>query len=108
MFNQSYSITINDRHELCVTGRIEISNVVHACASGKVLIDMVGKVCVNLIGLEYADSSTLAMFVDWVRSAKVQHKDIVFYNAPRFVLDLSRVCGLDSILPIDKPLEFNN
>lgn len=108
MVSQYYNITINNRQELCVTGRIELSNVMQACASGKALIDMVSKVSVNLLGLEYADSSTLAMLVDWVRSAKVQHKDIVFYNVPQRVLDLSRVCGLDYILPIDKPLEFHS
>jgi phospholipid transport system transporter-binding protein len=104
----SFQIAINAKQDLAVSGRIDLTNVVQACATGKNLIDTLNTVRVDLSGLEHADSSSLAMLVDWIRSAKVQHKNIVLYNLPPFLLDLGRVCGLDSILPINKPLEFHN
>jgi anti-anti-sigma factor len=103
-----YKLSINAQDILCVSGRIDLNNVIKACAEGRELIDTLAAVRVDLSGLEQADSTSLAMLIDWVRSAKAQHKDIGFSNMPQFMLDLGRVCGLDTILPIDKVLEFHN
>jgi anti-anti-sigma factor len=104
----TYQLSVNDKHEIFVSGRIDMTNVKVVCAGGKLLIDTLGTVNINLSGVEYADSSSLAMLIDWIRCAKLQHKDVVLHNLPRFMLDLGRVCGLDAILPIDRPLKFNN
>ncbi len=104
----AYQLTLNDRQEIAVAGRIDMSNVKEVSLSGKSLIDKVATVKVNLAAVEYADSSCLALLIDWIRSAKVQHKDIALYNLPHFVADLGRVCGLDHILPVERPLKFNN
>lgn len=106
MHKDVYTVTINAQQELCVTGRIDLNSVVQACAVGEQLIASLSQVRVNLSGVEYADSSSLAMLIEFIRSAKQQHKDISFHNMPQFMLDLGRVCGLDSILPINKPLRF--
>lgn len=108
MFNTAFNISINSKQEIFVAGRIDLNNVVAACAAGKNLIDTLSTVRIDLSGVEYADSSSLAMLVDWIRSAKTQHKDIMVCKMPQFMLDLGRVCGLDSILPLGKPLKFPN
>lgn len=104
----AYALSVNAQNILCVTGNIDLTNVSKACIEGKKLIDTLASVRVDLSGVSVADSSSLAMLVEWLRSAKAQHKDIVFTNMPQFMLDLGRVCGLDTILPIDKVLQFNN
>ena len=103
-----YNLSLNAQDILCVTGNIDLTNVNSACMTGKKIIDTVSVVRVDLSGLAVADSSCLAMLVEWLRCAKAQNKDIVFMNMPQFLLDLGRVCGLDTILPIDKVLQFNN
>lgn len=95
-----YRLSINAQDVLCVSGKIGLTNVIDACNHGKELIKTLSTVRVDLSGMEQADSSTLAMLIEWVRNAKVQKKDIVFLNMPQFMLDLGRVCGLDSVLPV--------
>jgi anti-anti-sigma factor len=108
MSKELFAISVNPKQDLCISGRIDLTNVVQICAKSEKLIDSLSKVQVDLSGVVYADSSSLAMLIDFIRSAKQQHKDILFCNMPQFMLDLGRVCGLDSILPINKPLKFNS
>jgi anti-anti-sigma factor len=103
-----YKLSVNAQNILCVSGTIDLTNVMAACGEGKTLIDTLATVRVDLSGVEQADSSSLAMLVDWIRAAKAQHKGIIFSNMPQFMLDLGRVCGVDSILPVNKILEFQS
>ena len=96
----SYQLNINSDNVLCASGRIDLTNVKEACAKGRELIDTLASVRVDLSGIEQSDTSGLAMLVDWLRKAKSQHKDIVFTKMPKLMLDLGRVYGLDSILPV--------
>lgn len=107
ILSPNFNVSVNANDELCISGRIDLNNVTAACAQGSGLIDTLSKVTVNLSGLTDADSSILALMVEWIRSAKKQNKDIIFNNSPQFLLDLGRVSGLDAILPISKPLEFH-
>lgn len=102
-----FHITVNAQQTICISGRIDLSNVANACSLAKNFIGSVSAVRFDLSGIDYADSSSLAMLVECVRSAKMQHKNIVFCNLPQFMLDLGRVCGLDTVLPINKPLQFH-
>jgi phospholipid transport system transporter-binding protein len=102
-----YHLTINAQDVLCVTGKLYMRDAVAACARGKELIDTLATVKVDLSGVEDADSGCLAMLIEWLRVAKTQQKDIVFNNLPQFMLDLGRVCGLDTVLPIEREMKFN-
>ena len=104
----NYSVSVNAQNVLCVTGTIDLTNVIAACGKGRELIDTLAAVRVDLSGIEQADSSSLAMLIDWISSAKAQHKDVIFNNMPQSLLDLARVCGLDVILPVDKYIKFQN
>lgn len=108
MPNLPFVININSRNDLYVSGKLDIENVAEASVLGLEIINTMSFVRVDLSGVQYADSSSLAMLVDWIRNAKMQHKDIILVNMPRFMLDLGRVCGLDTILPIETPLKFSN
>lgn len=102
MIHEGYNININAKQELCVSGCIDMANVKEACNSGLNLINTLNPVRVDLSAVRYADSSSLAMLIEWIRSAKQQHKEIMLSNMPQFMLDLGRVCGLDAILPIKR------
>ncbi len=108
MLNSTFNISVNSINELCVIGRIDIANVAEACLLGISIISTMKTVRIDLSGLQYADSSSLAMLVAWIRKAKMQHKDVTLISMPRFMLDLGRVCGLDVILPIDNTLKFHS
>lgn len=103
-----FQLSISSPDTLCVAGRIDLTNVIIACQQGKELINSMADVKVDLSGMQQGDSSSLAMLIDWLRCAKSQNKNIIFKHMPQFMLDLGRVCGLDSILPIDKVLQFQN
>lgn len=106
MLNPTFQISVNTNNDLCVNGRIDIANVAEARLLGTSIIDtMSNTVRIDLSGVQYADSSSLAMLVAWVRNAKVHNKGVTLINMPRFMLDLGRVCGLDTILPIDNALK---
>src|SRR5690242_2980347 len=102
----SAQLSLNAREEICLSGRIDLNNVKDLCLQGLELIDRMSTVRVNLAAVTQVDSSSLAMLIDWIRKARTQHKDIVLINMPQTMLDLGRVCGLDTILPIDKPLKW--
>jgi anti-anti-sigma factor len=108
MHNPTFHIKVNSQNELCVSGRIDLANVAAASLLGIAVIETINPVRIDLSGIKYADSSSLAMLVAWIRNAKVQHKDVTVINMPQFMLDLGRVCGLDAILPIDKTLKFHS
>jgi len=108
MFNPTFQVYVSTKDELCVSGRIDITNVAEARLLGISIMEPMSTVRIDLSGVQYADSSSLAMLVAWIRSAKVQHKDVTVINMPQFMLDLGRVCGLDAILPIDKTLKFHS
>lgn len=96
-----YKLSINAQDVLCVSGKLYLKEIVQACNEGKALINKLGAVRVDFSGVEDSDSGCLAMMVEWLRVAKTQKKDIVFNNLPQFMLDLGRVCGIDTILPLE-------
>jgi phospholipid transport system transporter-binding protein len=103
-----FEVRVNDQDILCVTGKIYLNDIAQACAQGSALIDQLATVRVDMSGVLDSDSGCLAMMLEWLRVAKVQNKDISFNKLPQFMLDLCRVCGLDTVLPVDRVLQFHN
>lgn len=85
---------------LCVNGSINFENVMLVCKQGTTLMKTLETVEVNLHGLSQSDSSVLALLADWVREANALNKKIVFTHMPLFMRNITRVCGLDGVLPI--------
>ncbi len=107
MLKTNAEVRLNNRQDICLIGRVDLTNVVGVYAKVKDLLVTMPVVRIDLADIESADSSCLALLVECIRYAKTQHKDVSFYNMPQFMLDLGRVCGLDSILPLHKPLTFH-
>jgi ABC-type transporter Mla MlaB component len=85
---------------LWVEGRIHFDNVVSMCRKGIELMKTLENIKVNLQGLSQSDSSMLALLTAWVRESHEQKKAIVFIHMPIFMNDITKVCGLDGVLPI--------
>ncbi len=84
---------------LSIKGQINFDNVVQATEKGLKLMKRLERVKVDLQGLKQSDSSGLALLVEWTRAAAKRDKKIVFLNIPKFVQDLARVSGIDTLLP---------
>ena len=97
---KKYSIYINRQNQICLEGIVEFDNVVEIRNNGIELMNTVKQVNINLVELKQTDSSGLALLIAWIRDAKEQQKELKLYNFPRFLADLSRVSGLDAILPV--------
>ena len=57
---------------------------------------------VDLKTVEHADSAGVALLVAWMRNAQRAQRDIRFLNMPTQMLNITRVSGLDGILPLDR------
>jgi len=84
---------------LIVKGRIEFDNVVSTWQKGLELMKKLTIIRVDLASVTDSDSSSLALLIEWTREAAKNHKKIVFLNIPKFVQDLARVSGIDTLLP---------
>lgn len=97
------SVSLNNQR-LCVTGVITLDNVQDVCALGKSLMPGLPRLAVDLSGVSDADSSCIAMLIEWIRSARDLQQPVEFYNAPPVILRLVEVCGLDQVLPLGSEL----
>lgn len=85
---------------MIISGRICFQNVVSILHQGIKIIGHLEKIKVELKKLTHSDSSIFTLFTTWIRIAQKEKKAIIFTHAPLFIRDVSRVYGLDSVLPI--------
>ena len=92
-------VYIDKNNNLAIEGNISFSNVINVEKQGLNIIKVLPTIKIDLKKLNSSDSSGLALLSSWVRAAKQQNKTISICNIPKFLSDLSRVSGLDTILP---------
>jgi len=46
-----------------------------------------------------SDSAGLALLIEWLRESERYGKSVTFLNMPAQMQSISRLCGLDGILP---------
>lgn len=83
-----------------ITGNITFHTAARAKAYGQKAIDNIANAKVDLSELDEVDSSCLSFLLSLLRYANSKHKVIEFINVPHKLLDLSRVSGIDEILPV--------
>ncbi len=59
-----------------------------------------GVMTIDLQKVTRADSSGIAILIEWMRAARDSNREIVFRNVPVQLLAIAKVSGLDQILPI--------
>lgn len=82
-----------------VTVPMVIDNAAPLRGAGAALIDG-GVAVVDLTAVGEADSSALAILLDWVRQAEKQGGSLAFRGAPSGVRALAGLYDLDGILPL--------
>ena len=87
-------------NNIIIEGVIQFDNVVYALKKGTEFMQTLNNIKVDLKGLSNSDSSGLALLTALVKVARQQKKEIVFINLPNFMQDISKVYGLDGVLPI--------
>ena len=94
----NFTVLLDEHENICLTGSIDFNNVVLILANGIELMNAVSSVCIDLVGVNQVDSSSLALLLALVREAKSQQKKIKLRNIPPFLASLARVSGLDAVL----------
>lgn len=97
-----YNLTIAKDSVLSLSGKFDMGCAPTVRAEGRQMIGKLNDIKIDLSGVLQADSSILALLVDWIRFCRQQNKGVILINMPTKILDLSRVCSLDTILPIEK------
>ena len=100
--NVSHSPTLIVENEtLMVSGTLTFDSVVKIWNQGLKIIQSHASahLYINLANLLSSDSSSLALWASWMRAAYRQKKTLNFKNVPKFMQDLIRVHGLETLLP---------
>lgn len=94
-------VKLNGNNIVQINCSVSFDNVLQVYEEGTAILkDCNGDmVTIDLTKVEDADSSCLALLVEWMRLIKLAEKTAVLNNPSRELLDLGRVCGLDEVLP---------
>lgn len=96
MFELSFA-----NNTLKLSGNIYMNNAAAVCSQGRALMKPHARISVDLSEVENADSSLLAVLVDWLRHAKLDKRELKLTKVSTKIMALARVCSLDTILPIE-------
>lgn len=83
--------------KMLITGKLNFDSVTALCPVIKTSMPA-PNVTIDLAGVEYSDSTGLALLTEWLRQAKQQSKKIIFINPPQQMQAIAKVCGLQTIL----------
>jgi phospholipid transport system transporter-binding protein len=86
--------------EVEVDGLLEFATVTALLPVLEALLPDSGSLRVDLGGVRHADSAGLALLVHWQRLARRRGVTLELGNAPGQLMDMARLSGLDSILPL--------
>ncbi len=96
-------VTLNSNNSVQINASVNFDNVMQVYEEGTEILEGYASdvVTVDLSRVQDADSSCLALLVEWMRLIKLANKNMVLSNPCRELVDLGRVCGLDEVLPFD-------
>jgi len=87
---------------LRLSGKLNLSTVNNVQKQVKGWLDRedARQLLIDLSGVDYCDSSGVALLLVWVRYARKQQKDINYANLPEQLLAIAKISGLEGIMPI--------
>lgn len=85
---------------LVFKGVLTFDTSVKALEKSLKLFPKQGSVCIDLGGVSKSDSSALSLITELMRQAARIGLRFQIRNMPKSMMDLARVSGLDSILPM--------
>lgn len=60
-----------------------------------------GKMCIDLAAVQHADSSALALLLEWQRLARRLDIEVTYRNLPQQLMQIGQVSELQDILPVE-------
>lgn len=75
-----------------MTGLLNFENVPLLYKQGIRLLKGATEVRIDLSEIAYADSSAIALLLNWIRTAKKDKKSVLFYNLPIQLREMATVC----------------
>jgi len=97
-----WEIAIVNPNLIKISGDLNFKTVAAAKVNGEKLLDSISNAKIDLSEVKRIDSSCLSFLMSLLRYAKAKHKVLEFINLPSRLINLSRVSGVDEILPIGK------
>ncbi len=86
---------------LVVSGPVTLANVAKLLEEGRQHLAE-GAGTVDLGEVTEMDSALLALSLAWLRDARAAKRELAFMNPPEALQTLSRLYGVESLLPVSK------
>jgi phospholipid transport system transporter-binding protein len=88
-----------DGRRIVVSGPVTLANVARLLEEGRQHFAE-GATTVDLSEVTEMDSALLALGLAWLREAREAKRELAFANPPEALQTLSRLYGVESILPV--------
>jgi len=82
-----------------LAGDLSFSTVAPLCNALDIKSTDRPRISIDLAGVTRSDSAGLALLIEWLRESERYGKSVTFLNMPAQMQSISRLCGLDGILP---------
>lgn len=83
------------------SGPVSFANLMEVRREGEAAIAAAeGPAVFDLSGLANGSSAAVAVLMAWVRAAALQSKSVEFVAAPRGLMDIIELSGLNEVLPV--------
>jgi phospholipid transport system transporter-binding protein len=97
---EPYSINFDSKDNLFhVAGELTFATVNELLEQAPALFESHPKLNIDFTKVTRSDSAGLALLIDWMRLAKTNSKEIMFYNIPAQMLAIANASGVDELLP---------
>ncbi len=84
-----------------VSGEMNAASVPRLLTASVELFQQSGhQLRIDLADVSRADSSGLALMLDWMRTARQQQRELSFHRLPAQLLEMARVSGIETLLPL--------
>ena len=88
---------------LRVSGELDAKTVPQLLIDSASLFQQAGvQISVDLAEVSRADSSGLALLIDWMRTARQNQQQLTFQRLPAQLLEMARVSGIEELLPLSR------
>lgn len=88
----------NTENGFKILGLINFETVMQVYKQGIALLDRYKEVRLDFADVVHADSSAIALLLNWLRFAKKKQKTFVFVNLPSQLVEIANVCEVMPIL----------
>ncbi len=98
--SELYSLNFDAQDKLFhVAGELTFATVNALLEQAPALFEIHHKLNIDFTDVTRSDSAGLALLIDWMRLAKTNSKEIMFYNIPAQMLAIANASGVDELLP---------